>query len=236
MTAGLLRASGVVKAFGGLTVLDGIDLDVEPGSIAGLIGPNGSGKSTLFDILTGYQTCDAGDFHFAGTSLLGMAPHEVSRRGLVRTFQLTRIFRSMTVAENLLVFAERVAGGAGDEKAAELLRFMGLTRLAHREAADLSYGQQKLLEIAQVLMLEPRLLMLDEPMAGVNPALADEIVTRLQALRDGGMTLLLIEHNIPVVLRLCDRLTVLAAGTVMASGDPATVLAQPDVREAFLGA
>jgi ABC-type branched-subunit amino acid transport system ATPase component len=221
-------------------VLRDVGLAVPAASITGLIGPNGSGKSTLFDIITRYLPCDAGEVSFAGRSILRLAPHEVSRRGLVRTFQLTRIFTSLTVAENVLVFADR--GGRrrrhhpdGEAKAHEMLDFVGLLRLAGQEASRLSYGQQKLLELAQVLMLDPRLLLLDEPMAGINPGLADELVQRLCQLREQGLTLLLVEHNIPVIQRMCDTVAVLSAGRVMACGKPDEVLADREVREAFLG-
>jgi ABC-type branched-subunit amino acid transport system ATPase component len=236
--AAVLRVSGVQKSFGALRVLQGVDLAVGQGSITGLVGPNGSGKSTLFDVVTGYQRCDAGRVEFRGQSLRGLAPHQVSRRGLVRTFQLTRVFPTLTVAENLLTFAggrRRADRRHGEAKAHELLEFVGLLRLAQHEAGGLSYGQLKLLELAQVLMLDPSLLLLDEPMAGINPGLADEIVERLRQLRDRGMTLLLVEHNLPVVLSLCDALVVLDGGRVMAAGDPEAVLQDPDVREAFLG-
>jgi len=233
----LLTVRGVGKSFGGLRVLCDVDLEVARGSITGLIGPNGSGKSTLFDVITGYQRCDEGEVVFAGRSLLGLAPHQVSRRGLVRTFQMTRVFPTLTVAENLLVFADRKARKrlrAGEVKAREMLDFVGLLGLADREAAALSYGQQKLLELAQVLMLGPELLLLDEPMAGINPGLAEEIVQRLRDLRDRGMTLVLVEHNIPVMQGLCDAITVLNSGRVMTSGPPDVVLGDRDVREVFL--
>ena len=228
----ILAVRGVAKSFGGLRALQDVHLEVARGSITGLIGPNGSGKSTLFDIITGYQSPDAGEVVFDGVSLRALAPHQVSRQGLVRTFQLTRIFPTLTVAENLLVFAD---GAEGEGRARELLEFVGLLRLADHEAAGLSYGQQKLLEIAQVLMLQPRLLLLDEPLAGINPGLAEELLQRLRELRDGGMTLLLVEHDLPAVTRLCDRLTVLDGGQIMLSGTPEAVLADAGVKEVFLG-
>jgi ABC-type branched-subunit amino acid transport system ATPase component len=233
----ILSVRGVGKAFGGLRALTDVNLEVEQGSIAGLIGPNGSGKSTLFDIITRYQRPDTGEIVFAGEPLLPLAPHQVSRRGLIRTFQLTRIFPTLTVAENLLVFASRKRkhGVDGERKARELLDFAGLAGLADHEAAGLSYGQQKLLEIAQVLMLEPTLLLLDEPLAGINPGLVEEIAQRLRELREQGMTLLLVEHNLPAVRSLCDTLTVLNGGQVMRTGTPEAVLADSGVREAFLG-
>jgi ABC-type branched-subunit amino acid transport system ATPase component len=232
----VLAVSGVQKSFGGLRVLRGVELAVAAGSITGLIGPNGSGKSTLFDIVTRYLPCDAGDVRLGGESLLRLAPHQVSRRGLVRTFQLTRVFPNLTVADNVLVFADRSDRRPGGEaRAAELLDFVGLLRLAQVEAGTLSYGQQKLLELAQVLTLEPRVLLLDEPMAGINPGLADELAGRLCQLRDRGLTLLLVEHDIPVVQRICDTVAVLADGRVLASGKPAEVLADREIREVFLG-
>lgn len=240
----ILEVRGIAKSYGGLRVLRDVTLEVPPGSITGVIGPNGSGKSTLFDVITRYTQCDQGEIRFAGEPILPLAPHQVSRRGLVRTFQLTRIFPTLTVAENLLVFAERArrgeahgqAGGArGDDLVWETLEFVGLARLAASEAAMLSYGQLKLLEIAQVLMLSPKMLMLDEPMAGINPGLADEIVAHLLDLRARGLTLLLVEHNIPVIQQLCDSVAVLAAGQVMAYGRPDDVLQDREVREAFLG-
>jgi ABC-type branched-subunit amino acid transport system ATPase component len=227
----LLEVHRVAKSYGGLQVLNDVSLDVREGAITGVIGPNGSGKSTLFDVITRYTACDHGDITFNGKSIAGLAPHQVSHRGLVRTFQLTRVFPALTVAENLLVFETKHE----DDQVWELLEFTGLARLATAEAATLSYGQLKLLEIAQVLMLRPKMLMLDEPMAGINPGLADEIADRLLALRDRGLTLLIVEHNIPVIQRLCDTVAVLAAGQVMACGDPATVLADTEVREVFLG-
>lgn len=233
----LLSVRGVRKSYGGLRILDDVTLDVHEGAIAGVIGPNGAGKSTLFDVITRYTPCDSGEITFDGQPIARLAPHQVSHHGLVRTFQLTRVFPSLTVAENLLVFAERGRGSRTmtEEHVWEILDFTGLARLATAEAATLSYGQLKLLEIAQVLMLGPKMLMLDEPMAGINPGLVDELATRLLALRDRGLTLLLVEHNIPVIERLCDTVTVLAAGQVMAHGSPAEVLKDRDVREAFLG-
>lgn len=233
----LLSVQGVCKSYGGLRVLSDVTLDVREGAIAGVIGPNGAGKSTLFDVITRYTACDSGEITFDRQSIARLAPHQVSQRGLVRTFQLTRVFPALTVAENLLVFAERTRGNrtAGEEQVGEILEFTGLARLAAAEAATLSYGQLKLLEIAQALMLGPKMLMLDEPMAGINPGLADEIAAHLLALRDRGLTLLLVEHNIPVIERLCDTVTVLAAGQVMAHGSPGEVLQDREVREAFLG-
>lgn len=234
----ILSVQGVVKSFGGLQVLRGIDLEVEPGTIHGLIGPNGCGKSTLFDVVTGNQKSNEGKVVFRGTEIGGVRPDIISRRGLVRTFQLTRVFRSLTVAENLLVFAgaHRADGKKGSEqRVIDLLEFVHLSGLAEREASTLSYGQSKLLELAQVLMHQPTMLLLDEPFAGINPGLIDVIVGHLQKLRDQGMTVLLVEHNLPMVSKLCDRIAVINSGKVIINDLPDVVVNDPRVREAFLG-
>jgi len=234
----ILSVQGVGKSFGGLQVLRGIDLEVEPGTIHGLIGPNGCGKSTLFDVVTGNQKSNEGKVVFRGTEIGGVRPDIISRRGLVRTFQLTRVFRSLTVAENLLVFAgaHRADGKKGSEqRVIDLLEFVHLSGLAEREASTLSYGQSKLLELAQVLMHQPTMLLLDEPFAGINPGLIDVIVGHLQKLRDQGMTVLLVEHNLPMVSKLCDRIAVINTGRVIINDLPDVVVNDPRVKEAFLG-
>jgi ABC-type branched-subunit amino acid transport system ATPase component len=232
---GILEVDRITKRFGGTVALKETSLSVREGSITGLIGPNGSGKSTLFDIMTGYVHPDLGEVRFEGRVVSDKPPHEVARSGLIRTFQLTRIFASLTVRENLLVCATKVDAEEAESRSNELLAFVGLSRLAHHEAATLSYGQQKLLEISQVLMLEPSMMLLDEPMAGINPGLAEEIADHLRALREGGKTLLLVEHNLPMVTSLCSEVIVLNAGQVIAHGSPKEVVADPDVKEAFLG-
>lgn len=236
--APILRLRGITKSFGGLHVLRGLDLDVPRGSITGLIGPNGCGKSTLFDLVTGYQRADGGTVEFAGESIAGMKPHLVSRRGLVRTFQLTRVFPNLTVAENLLVFSgthHKDGKDGSRDRALRLLDFVHLIGLAERETSTLSYGQLKLLELAQVLMHDPQMLMLDEPFAGVNPGLIEQLVERLKVLRAQGMSLLLVEHNLPIVAELCDSISVINAGVVEVSGPPGTVVNDARVKEVFLG-
>jgi ABC-type branched-subunit amino acid transport system ATPase component len=230
----LLRVKQIHKAFGGLKALQGIDLEVEQGEIFGLIGPNGCGKSTLFDVITGFQRAEEGTVEFDGQDLAGKLPHQVARVGLIRTFQLTRVFPNLTVGENLMVFAG-IRDKDAESRAVELLDFVHLLGLADLEASMLSYGQSKLLELAQVLMHNPKMLLLDEPMAGINPGLIEEIVEHLRALRAGGMTILLVEHNLPIVSKLCDRIAVINAGTVLTTGAPDVVVADPRVKEVFLG-
>jgi ABC-type branched-subunit amino acid transport system ATPase component len=237
-TDAILSVRGVEKAFGGVRVLRGIDLDIPRGSIQGLIGPNGSGKSTFFDVLSGYQKPDTGSVAFNGQPVTGLEPHVVSRQGLIRTFQLTKVFMNLTVAENLLVFAngktheEREAAG---DRVIETLDFVHLIGLADQEASVLSYGQLKLLELAQALMQQPKLLMLDEPFAGVNPGLIDELVAHLETLRQRGITILLVEHNLPIVAGVCDRIAVLHQGVLAVNDDPQVVVNDRDVKEVFLG-
>ncbi|WP_053384514.1 ABC transporter ATP-binding protein [Leucobacter celer] len=234
----VLKLNGIKKSFGGIHVLKGIDLEVERGSIQGLIGPNGSGKSTLFDLITGYQKPDEGSVEFKGEEIQGMAPHKVSRSGLIRTFQLTKIFPNLTVAENLLVFAsadERQTKKEAEDRAVELMDFVHLIGLHDREASTLSYGQLKLLEFAQVLMHRPEMLMLDEPFAGVNPGLIEELVSHIRTMRDRGLTILLVEHNLPIVAELCDRVAVVSGGQISMNEVPEVVVNDPGVKEVFLG-
>jgi len=238
MTPSILSIDGVTKSFGGLDVLKGISLEVELGSITGIIGPNGAGKSTLFDIITGYQKSDAGTILFEGENIAGLSPHLFARRGLIRTFQLTRVFPHLTVAENLLVFADgkNSAGAAGTkDRAVELLEFVHLIGLANTEASTLSYGQLKLLELAQVLMHSPKLLLLDEPFAGINPGLIDKIIQHLRDLNKQGTTIVLIEHNLPMVASLCDSIAVVSNGIIEIVGPPDVVVNNPRVKEVFLG-
>jgi ABC-type branched-subunit amino acid transport system ATPase component len=229
----VLEIRGIKKAFGGLDVLRGVDLTIGRGEIYGIIGPNGAGKSTLFDIISGYQKADGGEIIFEGRDITGRQPHLLAREGITRTFQLTRIFRNLTVAENLLVFA--TAGRKDRERAIELLDFVHLIGLADKEASMLSYGQSKLLEFAQVLMHQPRVLMVDEPFAGINPGLIDEMSAHLKTLKNQGITVVLIEHNLPMVAKLCDRVAVIGGGTVELEGVPDEVVNNERVKEVFLG-
>jgi branched-chain amino acid transport system permease protein len=240
----LLEVRGVTKRFGGLTAVDGADLTVEQGSITALIGPNGSGKTTLFNLVTGNLPADSGEITFAGKRIEKLAPWSRGHLGLGRTFQVTRLFKDMTVLQNVVaplpdgklgtMFADAVSG-AEARRARELLDIVGLGRLAAQRAGDLSYGQQKLVELAQVLMLEPKLILLDEPAGGVNPSLLGRLTEVIRELNAGGVTFLVVEHNIPLVLELCDPVYVFARGKSIAQGPPEQIRTDPLVLDAYLG-
>jgi ABC-type branched-subunit amino acid transport system ATPase component/ABC-type branched-subunit amino acid transport system permease subunit len=240
----LLEVKGASKAFGGLVAVDGADLVVRQGTITALIGPNGSGKTTLFNLITGAMKADAGQVWLAGTRIDTLRPWVRGHLGLARTFQTTRLFQSMTVLENLVaplpdakwstMLKPSVAGGEAD-RARELLAFVGMERFAVQPAGTLSYGQQKLVELAQVLMLEPRLVLLDEPAGGINPSLVGRMVEIVRDLNREGVTFLVVEHNIPMVLELCDPVVVFSRGKAIAEGPPQTIREDPVVLDAYLG-
>ncbi|NMO49645.1 branched-chain amino acid ABC transporter ATP-binding protein/permease [Actinoplanes sp. TBRC 11911] len=240
----LLEVRGVTKRFGGLTAVDGADLTVERGSITALIGPNGSGKTTLFNLITGNMQADAGTIAFAGKPIEKLPPWSRGHLGLGRTFQVTRLFKDMTVLQNVVaplpdgklrtMFADAVSG-AEASRARDLLDVVGLGAFAAQKAGALSYGQQKLVELAQVLMLEPQLILLDEPAGGVNPSLVGRITSVIRELNRAGVTFLVVEHNIPLVLELCDPIYVFARGTCIASGPPSRIRSDQVVLDAYLG-
>ena len=232
MTA-LLTVENAVKRFGGRVALDGAHCSVRHGSITGMIGPNGSGKSTLFNCIAGTDTLDSGSVMLEGRNIAGLAPHTVCERGIARTFQLTRLFRDMTVLENLVAVAHSFSDRQAVERARDALELLEITELMHRPASDLSYGQRKLVEIGRTLMLEPRLMLLDEPFAGINPRLQNRIVGYLQKLRDAGMTLFIIDHEMRIILDVCETVWVLAEGRIVTHGPPATVRDDPRVIEAY---
>jgi neutral amino acid transport system ATP-binding protein len=248
MTA-LLRAQGITKWFGGVRALSEASLDVAPGSISALIGPNGSGKTTLFNIITGYERADAGDIYLGDEVITNAPPQRVFARGIGRTFQLTRTFPRLTVLENMLVAAQprtdgprrwRIplarAGGAADRRRAmELLEFTGLAAHAEVLAETLSYGQRKLLELSFVMVADPAVVLLDEPAGGVNPSLLNDIAARIRELNAAGKTFLIVEHNMEFVMGLCDNITVLDYGTVVATGPPEIIKNDPRVLDAYLG-
>jgi len=248
----LLSVRDVRKRFGGVAAVDGATFDVRPGSITALIGPNGAGKSTLFNVLTGFERPDGGEVVFAGRSVYGRAPHWLARRGMVRTFQLTKALSVMTVLDNVRLAAPRNPGerlplapvrlawrGAeqdATERALGLLERLGLEGRAADYAGTLSGGQRKLLELARALMLRPRVLLLDEPLAGVNRTLGRSLLEHIERLRaDEGLTVLLVEHDMDVVMRSSDTVVVMAEGRVIATGSPLEVRRDERVIEAYLG-
>ena len=233
MSKPILRVENVGKSFGGRVALDGASLEVAAGSITGVIGPNGSGKSTLFNIVAGTLRGDTGRVLFDGRDISRSTPAEICRLGVGRTFQISRLFAELTVLENLVAIAHGKSDTEAVERALGLLEFLEITGLRDKWGAELSYGQRKLVEIARALMLQPRVMLLDEPFAGINPRLQNRIVDRLQALRAQGLTLFFIDHEMRIVLEICDDLYVLAEGKVIAHGDAAAIRSDEQVKQAY---
>ncbi|HEX6763152.1 MAG TPA: ABC transporter ATP-binding protein [Gaiellaceae bacterium] len=239
----LLEVESLTKRFGGVTAVDACSFAVPDGSVTALVGPNGSGKTTAFNLITGYARPDSGRVRFAGVTVRRPDPTRLARRGLTRTFQQARIFPDLTLTENMVAavqlswlatFRRRVRGPER-VRALELLEEFGLARLARDKAGTLSYGQKKLLEFATVLMGEPQLVLLDEPTAGVNPVLVEQIERRVRELNARGLTFLVVEHNMNLVMRLCNPVVVLDHGRKLAEGPPETVRNDPLVLDAYLG-
>lgn len=248
----LLSADELVKEFGGLRAVDGLSVSIDTGELVGVIGPNGAGKSTLFNCISGVITPDEGVVTYDGTEVTGDPPEKLARRGLVRTFQSTRELETMTVRDNVRLAAPdqpgeqtlsallRTDSMQSAERAVrtrtdELLETFELDHLADEYSGNLSGGQRKLLELARALMLDPDLLMLDEPFAGVNPTLTDEIAERIRELNEDGMTVIIIEHELETLTELVDRLIVLQQGRILVDGQPDDVLSDDRVIEAYLG-
>ena len=252
MTAPILQVSNLVRRFGALRAVDGVSFAIPPGSITGLIGPNGAGKTTLFGIIAGAIRPQSGKIQFAGRDITGHTPDRSFRAGLARTFQIPRPFPRMTVLENVMLAPVNQSGErfwnnwirvgavareerAARERAMEVLGFTGLAGHANALAGQISGGQQKLLEIARVLMIEPRLILLDEPAAGVNPALLETLLETIVALHRRGISFLIIEHNMDLVMQLCRPIVVMAQGRIIFEGEPDGVRGDPRVLDAYLG-
>jgi branched-chain amino acid transport system ATP-binding protein len=244
----MLEISNVSKNFGGLMALDQVNLQLEQNKIYGLIGPNGAGKTTLFNLTTGLLPVSGGSIQFQGQELTSLHPHQIARLGIARTFQNIRLFASMTVLENVLV-AQNIRTQSGitsllptnhredsfRKEAESLLQQMGLWQKNKEKSSSLAYGEQRRLEIARALALEPTLLLLDEPAAGMNEAETEELLDRIQEIRNIGKTIFLIEHDMNVVMGICDYIFVLNFGKLIAQGTPADIQANEAVIEAYLG-
>ncbi len=248
----MLVLNNVTKRFGGLTAVNDVSFDLGDVGISGLIGPNGSGKTTLFHLISGFYGLDSGTISFMETRISGLPPHAISRMGLARTFQQTRVLPFLSTLDNLIAAAPNQTGenilalffkakkvgqeeAFNREKAMDILDRLKLSDLALLPAGDLSYGQQKLLELGRVLMADPRLIILDEPTAGINPTLIRDLVTTLKGLRDRGIKIFLVEHNMPLVAELCERIHVMDSGSLIFSGSPREVQGNKRVIEAYLG-
>jgi neutral amino acid transport system ATP-binding protein len=250
--APLLAAGGLVKSFGGLRAVDNATIEVAPGSITGLIGPNGAGKTTLFNLLSSFITPDQGRVVLDGEPIQSLQPHEIAQRGMIRTFQVAKVLSRLSVMENLLLAAQQQTGEkfwntwyrqrqiAQEERqqrdrAMAILESIGLAHMANEYAGALSGGQRKLLEMGRALMTNPKLILLDEPAAGVNPTLINQICDRILSWNREGLAFLIIEHNMDVIMSLCDRVWVLAEGRNLAVGTPTEIQSNPAVLEAYLG-
>ncbi|MBW2057602.1 MAG: ABC transporter ATP-binding protein [Deltaproteobacteria bacterium] len=233
-----LEIDQVHKHFGGIPALDGVSLTVEEGKIHGVIGPNGAGKTTMFNVINGVYSPDRGTVRFRGRDITGLKPNQIASMGIGRTFQVARIFNEMTLMENMMVpvIPKRLSKKEGEEKALELLEMADLAHLKDQLAIEISGGQKKLLEFMRTMMADPEVVLLDEPFAGVNPALIERLIEiTFELNRTRGKTFLLISHDIPSVMKLCKYLTVLSAGKSIAEGESEKIRHDPAVIDAYLG-
>lgn len=252
MTEPLMRIDGLTCRFGGLTAVDDLSMAIRQGEIRALIGPNGAGKSTTLNLITGIYQPNQGSVSLRGKSLAGISPSNITKAGVARTFQTIRLWKQLTLLENVMVghqcrttagffhilFATRKSRDEENKtraKAQQALELVGLSDRAGALAGSLSYGQQRRLEIARALATEPTVLLLDEPAAGMNPHEVNELVGQIFAIRESGITVMLIEHNMPLVMRLADQITVLSFGRKIAEGIPSEIRENPDVIAAYLG-
>jgi len=252
MLNNLISVKNLKKSFGGLKAVDVQELSFKEGELTSIIGPNGAGKTTFFDLISGFQNADSGDILLNENNISNSQPYKIARMGMVRTFQLTKVFDRMTVLENLLFSGSEVNNDSFlksilklnsqksyekslKEKAIEIMKDLNIGHMADSYARELSGGQKKLLELARAIINKPEILLLDEPLAGVNPKLAEDILSLIKKLSDNGITIIMVEHNIEAVMKISERIVVLAEGSLIADGSPNEIRNDKNVIEAYLG-